>query len=136
MTSVVAACVTALAAILSVVATYYLAKRRELEAEWRKLRLERYQDFLKSFSTVIRSGASQEDRARYADAVNNLTLVAPSSVLRALYAFQDAVGQLSGDTPQAEAEAAASGLVHAMRIDVRPGFAGQENQMRLRFLGF
>lgn len=113
----------ALAAIGSVVATYYYTKRREHEAEWRKLRLDRYQEFLRALSVVVRPGYSYDDREKYADAVNNLTLVAPRDVLNALYRYQDAVSRLSEDIPQEETAMAVSDLVNAMRNDVQPGFA-------------
>lgn len=133
MIPIIAAVVSAIATVAVALLTYVLTKRREQEAEWRKLRLERYQQYLAAFSAVVRTKPTSDDRERYADAANNLSLMAPPTVLRALYRFQDAVSRLGEGIPQAEAEEAASALLHAMRADVQPAGEIPISSLTIRF---
>jgi hypothetical protein len=63
--------------------TYWLTKRREQEAAWRDLKLKHYQEYLTALSGVVGARATPEIRARYADAANKLSLVAPTTTMTA-----------------------------------------------------
>jgi hypothetical protein len=76
-TGVLTALVSGSAAILVAAVTYALTKRREHEAAWRDLKLKHYQEYVAALSAVVGGRATADNRARYADAGNKLSLVAP-----------------------------------------------------------
>ena len=69
--------------------TYLLTRRREREADWRELELDRYQEYVAALSGIVEGHATPEGHIRYVHAVNTLTLVASPAVVRALYAYPD-----------------------------------------------
>jgi hypothetical protein len=71
--------------------SYLFAKWREREAEWRKLKLDHYREFVAALSGVVGERSNAPAQGRFSEAVNAMVLVAPSVVLRALYAFHDEV---------------------------------------------
>ncbi len=63
--------------LLVAVVTYVLTKKREHEADWRKAKLEHYREYVAALSAVVQGREiTPSAQARYADAVNALTLVA------------------------------------------------------------
>jgi hypothetical protein len=77
--------------IVAIVITQRGSKERDHEADWRKLKLEQYKEFIAAFSKVAREVSDPIDQQRYTDAVASLLLVAPPSVLIALKDFQDGI---------------------------------------------
>lgn len=75
-------------AIIVAIVTYALTRRREHEAEWRKLKFSQYQELLLALSGIVEDRATPEAHVRYADACNSLNLAASWRVLRALRDFQ------------------------------------------------
>ena len=73
----IAALASAVTAILAVIVTYILTKRREHEADWRKLKFAQYQEFVLALSGIVDERATSVSQARYSDAVNSMALVAP-----------------------------------------------------------
>ena len=69
--------VTGCLAIVGVILTSYLTRKREHDADWRKTKLEHYREYVAALSGVI-EGRSIPAAAheRYADALNALALVA------------------------------------------------------------
>lgn len=120
------AVLSAASAIAVASLTYWLTKRREREVDWRRFKLEHYRAYITALSGVTQTTNSPENQRRYADAVNNLALVAPPDALRALYALQD---ELRADNPHASQEthdAKLSGLLRAIRRDVQPSTPADE----------
>ena len=77
---------------------------------------------------------TQDAHARYADAVNALTLVAPPSVLAALYAFQEEISYRNTQRSIERHDHLANVLLREMRRDVRPALRdrnGHEPAIRL-----
>ncbi|HEY7577362.1 MAG TPA: hypothetical protein VH855_07170 [Acetobacteraceae bacterium] len=112
-----AAMVTGTAALLVAALTYVLTKRREHEHAWRNLKRERYTEYVDALSRVVQRGnITGEDRAKYANAVNGISLVAPAAVLTTLYAFQDELSNRSA----ARADELLNELLHAIRSDIDP----------------
>jgi len=108
-------------AILVVVVTYFLTKWREHEADWRKAKLEHYREYVAALSGVVQGrNVTREAHARYADAVNALTLVASPSVLTALYAFQDEISYRNTQRSGERHDHLVNVLLREMRHDVRP----------------
>jgi hypothetical protein len=122
-------------AILAVVVTYLLTKRREHEADWRKLKLERYQEFILALSGVVRERATPEAQRRYADAVNSMMLVATSSVLSALKNFQAEISYVNNQRSDERHDELLDVLLRAMREDVHPGRSSTETAYSFRLLG-
>jgi hypothetical protein len=109
--------VTILVAAITAGATYFLTSRREHEADWRKLKLDRYTEYVTALSAVVQqSGVTADLQASYANAVNSISLVAPASVLTRLYAFQE---RLSSETAT-RTEELLNELLQAIRRDIDP----------------
>ena len=78
MNSTVLVAVISGAVALAVAAlSYAFNKRRDREAEWRKLKLEHYKEFVAAISGVVGQRSTEQSHIRYADAVNSMVLVAP-----------------------------------------------------------
>ena len=101
--------------------SYLLAKTKEREADWRKLKLDLYKEYIVALSgTVVGRDVTPEAKARYADAVNCLTLVSSPSVLKALYDFQDETSYRNISRSDVKHDERLSALLNAMRQDVYP----------------
>jgi hypothetical protein len=85
--SVVAAVVAVIVAVL----TYRAAKEREREAEWRKEKLGYYKAFTESLSGTVGDDSTPEGQRAFAQATNNLLLLAPQSVVEAVAAFREEI---------------------------------------------
>lgn len=113
-TAIISAVAALLAATLTATLTAMLTQRRERDADWRKLRLTQYQEYIAALSRVTRGSPSVDERARYADAVNSLKLSAPQPVLQALDAFTASTTSLDVSAMSA----AMNHLMRAMRRDI------------------
>ncbi|HDX8946592.1 TPA: hypothetical protein RQO02_005499, partial [Klebsiella oxytoca] len=78
-------------ALVVAVVGYWFTKKREREAELRKERLDHYKELVSSLSDILESDNNFQGQKRFAVACNNLNLVAPVSVIKALQAFQDEI---------------------------------------------
>ncbi len=112
---VIAALVAAVATPTAGAFTYALTKRREREAEWRKFKLDYYREYVAAMSGVTEATATPAARQRFAEAANNLALVAPSRVLRAAYALVEDVN-IPKRTQQSY-DAALAAFFRAIRAD-------------------
>jgi hypothetical protein len=119
--SVITASISAAAALVVAAVSYALSKRREREAEWRKVKLEHYREYIAGLSGIVNERATPTSQARYSDAVNALLLVAPGSVLRALRAFQAEIAVSNKNRSDHRHDALLSDLVRAIRHDIHPG---------------
>ena len=68
--------------------TYAGTKRREREADWRKLKLEMYREFTTAMAGMAEGDASDEDKMRFNVASNSLHLIASNRTIGALEAFR------------------------------------------------
>ncbi len=128
------AILSAAAAISVAILTYLLTKRKEREADWRKLKLELYRAYVLALSGVVKENRTADDQAKYADAVNSLTLVASSNVLKALYSFQDAISQTGEERQAIDPEKYLDALLKALRQDIYPRSNGSGASVRFRFM--
>jgi hypothetical protein len=112
--------ISALTALILGIASYSLNRRRDRDLEWRKLKLEHYREYIAALSGIAGRRSTGEGQARYSDAFNSLVLVAPVSVLKALYAFNDET-RISNParTPQ-RYEQLQNALIRELRRDVHP----------------
>lgn len=131
-TVLISATSAVVAALGAAVLTQYLGRKRDLEADWRKMKLEYYKEYIAAFSEALGSGSNATARQRYRYAVNNLNLVAPTNILIALYAFQKEVTLVQhGNTPD-NADLQFNSLLHAMRNDCYP--KSSKDNPEFRFL--
>ena len=105
--------------------TYLLTKKREREADWRKMKLDIYRAYVIALSGTVKHNRTIEDQAKYSDAANSLVLVASPAILRALYIFQDAVADKSD---------CLDNLLNALRHDVDPSRRGKDGDLSFRLL--
>ena len=112
--------VSALTAIIAVFITYALTRRREHEAEWRKMKFSQYQELALAISGMIGVRAGQDAQRRYADAFNSTSLVAATSVLRALRAFQDEITSANKNRSDQREHQLLDNLIRTMRQDIDP----------------
>jgi hypothetical protein len=125
---------TGVTAIIAVFVTYILTKKREHAGDWRKLKLEQYQEFVLALSGVVRERPTPDSQRRYADAVNSMMLIAPLAVLKALRAFQDEISYVNNERTQERHDQLLDALFRAMRQDVHPT-KPEETSFDFRLLG-
>jgi hypothetical protein len=88
---VVTALIAASGAVILAGASYWFTKKRERDAELRREKLDHYKDFVASLSGVISGEATPEGQRAFSRACNNLNLMAPQAVIRALQEFQQEI---------------------------------------------
>lgn len=110
--------ISAAASIAVAAITFFLTKRKEREAEWRKQKLEHYRNFLEALSGTVGTDATPGGQLSWAKACNTIGLVASQSVLKALWQFQDAIAR-SNPNPSLEAhDRCLNQLMLAIRADL------------------
>jgi len=120
LTLIITSGITALAAIIAVFITYALTRKREHEGDWRKLKLEQYQEFVLALSGTVRERTTRDAQRRYADAVNSMMLIAPPAVLVRLQAFQNEISYVNQNRSDTRHDELLHDLFRAMRQDVHP----------------
>jgi Zn-dependent protease with chaperone function len=111
---------SALAALVAIVVTNFFARRREQEADWRKLKLEQYQKLIHAFSGIEKSRQTQESTREFTDAVNAMALVGSPLVLKALKLYLDANAFNNPARNEKEINRLFSLLIHTLRADIQP----------------
>jgi hypothetical protein len=115
---VVTASISAASALLVAVAGYYLTKKRERDAEWRKEKLGYYKTLVSSLSTILEGESSPEGQIAFAKSCNDLLLFAPQSVIVALQAFQDQIRESNVNKSRERHDQLLSKLLIEMRRDL------------------
>ncbi len=134
--TVIAAIFSGMAAIIVALLANIFTVRRERESDWRRLKLTCYQEFIGVLSEVIGPQSNQQTHARYANAINNLTLVAPDAVLAAFYLVQDEIdiGKRNSARNIPREFQLLLDLVGEIRKDVTPG--RRKSSLSLRLFGY
>jgi hypothetical protein len=88
-TAILVAIISAPAAVVVPAISFYLAKRKERQAEWLRYKFEIYKELVQSLSGIVGTDATAEGNRRFAAACNTLHLIASQGVLEALHSFQD-----------------------------------------------
>ncbi|HEV3459974.1 MAG TPA: hypothetical protein VHG32_25800 [Thermoanaerobaculia bacterium] len=133
-TAVIAATISGAVGLVALPVTYLFSKRREREAEWRKEKLEHYREFLAALSGIVTGRATPQGHARFADAVNSLTLVAPPEVIAKLYEFLDEVSFRNKERDQRRHDERLSALIQALRRDIQPGPSRADKPLAFRLI--
>ncbi len=114
----VASIVGFIGSVVVVTMTYWLTKRREQEAEWRKEKLSYYKSFIESMSGILEGEDSPEGHKLFSKTTNNLLLFAPQAVVSALNAYRLELS-LSNQNPSPEQrEKLLTELLFAIRKDI------------------
>jgi hypothetical protein len=98
---------------------HYFGRKRDQEADWRRLKLEHYKEYVAALSGIVCSSDAAAHR-RYRDAANSLNLVAPPKVLIALQAFLDETSVKNRNRTDSKYESLFSQLMRYMREDCHP----------------
>lgn len=133
LSAVIAALASGGFALLGVVVTSVLAKRREHEADWRKTKIEHYQEYVTALSGIISGRSTPTAQERYADAVNALALVASPAVLNAVHAFQNEISYRNTSRSDERHDELLHHALLAMRDDVQPA-RDSKGSLAFRFL--
>lgn len=113
-----AALLSAAAAIIVAALTVFLTKRKEREAEWRAKKLGYYEEFFAAASGIVGHLAPNSGKVRFANAVNNLHLIASQEVMDALHAFCDEIAESNLDKTRDRHDNLWSALVWQIRSDL------------------
>jgi hypothetical protein len=100
--------------------THFYGRKRDHEADWRKMKLDHYKEYAGALSGIVHNGKDEAAQRRYADACNRLDLVAPPGVLIALYAFLDETSVRNRNRSDVKYESLLSDLFRKMRQDCHP----------------
>lgn len=117
-TPILVAVISAAASIAVAAVTFFLTKRKEREAEWRKQKLEHYREFSDALSGTVGTDSTPEAQRRWARATNTIGLVASQRVLLALRQFQDAIARSNPNPSQEAHDQALNRLMLAIRTDL------------------
>lgn len=117
-TPIFVAIISAAASIAIAAGTFFLTKRKEREAEWRKQKLEHYREFLDALSGTVGTDSTPDAQRRWARATNTIGLVASQQVLHALRYFQDAIARSNPNPSQEAHDRALNALMLAIRADL------------------
>ena len=116
----VTAGVSLITAILTAYLTARFTRHREWEADWRRLKLSRYQEFVDAASTHVEGRTTHATIVRFHDAANSLQLVASRPVLEALWLFLEVNSYSNPDRTTELSDRTLDNLIRAIRRDVRP----------------
>ena len=117
-TSVVVSVIAAPSGVIVTAVSFYLTKKKEREADWRKYKYEEYKEFLLSVSGTVGTDSTPEGNRSFAKACNTLHLIGTKGVIAAPHAYQDEI-RISNPSHSALAhDALLSRLIWGIRKDV------------------
>jgi len=99
---------------------YFFSKKRDHEADWLKMKLEYYKEYVAALSGTVHHPSDAVVQQRYSDAFNSMSLVAPQKVLVAMYALADETSKRNQEIDLRRYELLLSSLMRAMRKDCHP----------------
>ena len=117
-TPILVAVISAAASLAVAAITFFLTKRKEREAEWRKQKLEHYREFLDSLSGVVGTDSTPDAQRRWARAANTIGLVASQKVLAALWKFQNSIAKSNPNPSIEDHDRKLNQLMLAIRADL------------------
>lgn len=133
-TSWIPAIITGALAIVAVIVTNYFSRKREREADWRKIKLDYYKEFMPALAGNVAGRATAEGIIRFHDAQNTIGLVASSAVMQALNAYQEEISIRNVNRSQVCHDQLLSILVTAMRDDISPGGSNNDRALEFRLI--
>lgn len=88
-TPIFVALITVAGSVIVAAGGFYLTKKKEREADWRKYKFEQYKEFMASMSGSLGRNSTQEGQLGFAKAFNALHLIGSPGVLKALHQLQN-----------------------------------------------
>jgi len=82
--------ITATASILVAVLGYLFSKYKDREADWRRKKLEMYQELFEAISGIVKEDSTSEAQRKFAKSCNTIGLIASVDVILALQEMQEA----------------------------------------------
>ncbi len=76
--------------VIVAVLGYLFAKHKEREADWRRKKLEMYQELFEAMSSVVKEDSTPVAQRRFAKSCNTIGLVASVEVIQAAQQMQEA----------------------------------------------
>lgn len=115
-TSVVVSVISAASGVVVAAVSFYLTKKKEREADWRKYKFEQYKEFMLALSNNLRMSETPGGTRDFSRACNSPHLIGSKGVLIALHSLLAAAGNpsLSNDCHDAHL----SKLIWEIRQDV------------------
>lgn len=131
--AVLVAVISAAAGIFASALTFFLTKRKEREAEWRKQKLESYKELVSALSGIVGTAPPSEAKVRFAHIANHILLVATPAVLIALRDYLDETSDSNKNKAAHRHDELLTVLMYAIREDlgIKPNKASSEFQFRL-----
>ena len=117
-TSVVVSVIAAASSVVVVAVSFYLTKKEEREADWRKYKYEQYKEFLLSMSGIVGTDSTPDGNRSFAKACNTLHLIGSTGVLAALHAYQGEIRDSNQNKSNAKHDALLSTLIWEIRKDL------------------
>ncbi len=118
-TAVIVSVISAAAGLIAAAVSFYLTKKKEREADWRKYNYEQYKEFMISISGIVGGDSTPEGNRVFAKACNNLHLIGSKGVIVALHAYQDQIRASNLNHLATIEEALLSKLVWEIRKDIQ-----------------
>lgn len=115
---VIVAIITAAAGLVASALTFFLTKKKEREAEWRKQKLDHYKEFMAALNDIVGPPAPVEAKVRFASAANNIFLVGSPAVLVALRGYLDETAESNTNRSNDKHDDLLTKLIFAVRDDL------------------
>jgi hypothetical protein len=115
----IAALISAAAAILIASLTSYLNKQKERDSEWRSKKLAYYEEFFAAASGIVGEVEVAAAKVRFANSVNQLHLFAAQSVIDSLHRYLAETESSNKHRTSGMQEVLWSNLVWQIRLDLR-----------------
>jgi hypothetical protein len=131
-TPIVVAIVSAAASILVAAITFFLTKRKEREADWRKQKLEHYRALLEAMSGIVGSDVTPNSQRQFARACNTIILVASQPVLQALCELQDEISITNQTRSTERHDHLLNKLLFSIRADLEVAPADEPTSLNFR----
>lgn len=119
--SIVVALITTGTGLIASALTFYLTKKKERDAEWRKHKLEHYKAFMSAINGIVTKESTSEGRVRFAEAANNIWLIGSPGLVAELRDYLIESGK-PADRDYAEHDRILTKLIIEIRKDI--GLAG------------
>jgi hypothetical protein len=117
---ILAAAISGVVSFAVVAVSYYLTKQKEREADWNKVKLEYYREYISAVAGIVEGRATAETHVRYTDAFNTIALVASPAVLDAVRAYQEEISINNTARSNQRHDEIYSDLINALRLDLAP----------------
>ena len=98
--------------------SYWLARKRDREADWQKEKLAYYKVFIESMSGVMEGEDTPEGHLAFSQATNNLLLFAPQNVIEAVNNYRSEISIANENRTIEREQKLLAELLLAIRRDI------------------